>query len=217
MMRTVLLAAIAASAAAIAGQAAQAQARPPAYITARPELAAKAFGAAVAERIFSGAWTPIRQAAVARSQKSIPGFDCPADPQIALIDVIPYPIKPGTVSWIERYVLGCQPRTMRSLLMILEGEQPRAVELLPGQTGADPLLQRNALQGATAATVTSPRAPKDCRQRYVVDTRTTTPPERSGSWVERWTYDLCGTKVDVDMTFTPSARGGTDWSARLVP
>ena len=82
-----------------------------------------------------------------RSRKTIPGFDCPSDPQIALAEVIPFPVKPGTASWIERYVVACTPRTMRNFLLVLEGDQPRMIELLPGNTNTDPLLQRDALQG----------------------------------------------------------------------
>ena len=109
-----------------------ASAQTPAYITAKPDSVARAFGNDVARKIFSNAYTPARQQAVLRSQKTIPGFDCPADPQIALAEVIPFPVKQGTPSWIERYVVGCTPRTMRNFLLVLEGEQPRVIELLPG-------------------------------------------------------------------------------------
>ena len=61
-----------------------ASAQTPAYITAKPDAAVRAFGNDVARKIFSDAYTPARQQAVLRSQKAIPGFDCPADPQIAL-------------------------------------------------------------------------------------------------------------------------------------
>ena len=59
--------------------------------------------------------------------------------------------------------------------------------------------------------------PQACDQTILIDTRLTTPPDGAGApWVERWTYDQCTTKADVDMTFTPSAKGGTTWSASLV-
>ena len=92
-----------------------------------------------------------------RSQKTIPGFDCPADPQIALAEVIPFPVKQGTASWIERYLVGCTPRTMRNFLLMLEGEQPGVIELLPGNTNTDPLLQRDALKGGYTAAAPSRR------------------------------------------------------------
>jgi hypothetical protein len=190
-----------------------AQAQVPAYITAKPDAAAKAFSREVAARIFSNALTPMRQQAVTRSQQAIPGFQCPADPQVALTEVIPYPTRPGVVSWIERFVVACTPRTVRSFLLILEGEQPRIVELLPGLTSTDPLLQRDALQGAGAFAAAV--RPKDCTRTIVIDTRITAPPDR-GHWMERWTVDQCGARAEVEMTFTPSDRGGTNWSASLV-
>jgi hypothetical protein len=186
----------------------------PAYITAKPDAAARAFGTAVAKRIFSNAYTPARQQAVLRSQKSIPGFDCPADPQIALAEVIPFPVQQGTPSWIERYVVACTPRTMRNFLLVLEDDQPRVIEMLPGATNTDPLLQRDALKGGYTAIATV--APKDCDKAIVADTRLTSKLERDAPWTERWVFDLCGAKAEVEMTFTPSASSGTTWSASLV-
>jgi hypothetical protein len=185
----------------------------PGYITAKPDAIARAFGPAVAQKIFSEAYTPLRQQAIVRSQQSVPGFQCPADPQIALPVIIPYPVKQGAVSWIERYIVACNPRTVRNFLLILEGEQPRIMELVPGQTNADPLLQRDVLQGAAAATAAA--RPASCDKTYVVDTQVTKPKDSAGIWVERWTYDLCGTKAQTDMTFTPSDRG-TTWGAKIV-
>lgn len=189
-------------------------AQTPGYITAKPDRALRAFGSETARKIFSNAYTPARQRAVLRSQKTIPGFDCPADPQIALAEIIPYPVKPGAVSWIERYVVACTPRTMRNFLLILEGEQPRSIELLPGNTNADPLLQRDALQGAGA--FAGAVAPKGCDKRTVTETRLVSKIERGAPWQERWTYDLCGAKAEVEMTFTPAAGRGTTWGAKLI-
>jgi hypothetical protein len=88
------------------------------------------------------------------------------------------------------------------------------MELVPGQTNADPLLQRDVLQGVAAAT--APVRPANCDKTYVTDTQVTKPTDSAGLWVERWTYDLCGTRAQTDMTFTPSNRGGTTWSAKIV-
>jgi hypothetical protein len=129
-------------------------AQTPRYIAAKPDGAVRTFGRDVAGRIFSDAYTPARRQALLRSQQAIPGFACPDDPQIALANVIPYPLTQGMVSWIERYVVACKPRTMRNFLLILEGGAPRAIELLPGTTNADPRLQRDAVQGAAAAAAT---------------------------------------------------------------
>jgi hypothetical protein len=194
--------------------ASSAVAQTPAYIKARPDGAARAFGSEMARKIFSEAFTPVRRQAVLRSQQAIPGFDCPADPQIVLEQVIPYPLKPGVVSWIERYVIGCTPRTMRNFLLMLEGDRPQVAELLPGTTNTDPLLQRDAIKGAYTAI--GPVAPKDCDRPIVTDTRLTTTLERNAPWNERWSFDLCGAKAEVEMTFTPSAGSGTTWGASLV-
>jgi hypothetical protein len=188
-------------------------AQTPAYITARPDAAAKAYGGDVARRIFSGEFTPARQQAVLRSQKLIPGFACPSDPQIALQQVIPFPVKAGVVSWIERYAVACKPPTVRNFLMVLEAGRPVAVELLPGMTNTDPLLQSDALKGTYAAIAGA--MPKDCIRPIVTDTRLASELGR-GPWTERWTFDLCGTAAQVDMTFTPTPGQGTNWSAALV-
>ena len=166
----------------------------------------------VARKIFSNAYTPVRQQAVLRSQKTIPGFDCPADPQIALAEVIPYPVKQGTTSWIERYVVGCTPRTMRNFLLVLEGEQPRVIDLLPGNTNTDPLLQRDALQGRLHGGRRH-CARRIATRRLVTDTRLTSKIERGAPWTERWIFDLCGTKAEVEMTFTPSDQQRDDAGA----
>ncbi len=72
-----------------------AHAQTPGYITAKPDAAIRAFGSETARKIFSGVYTAVRQEAVVRSQKTVPGFDCPTDPKIALAEVIPFPLKPG--------------------------------------------------------------------------------------------------------------------------
>jgi hypothetical protein len=186
----------------------------PGYITAKPDATVRAFGREAAGKIFSDLYTPARRQAVLRSQQTIPGFACPADPQIALAEVIPYPVQQGAVSWIERYVVSCTPRTMRNFLLVLDGSQPRVIELLPGNTNADPRLQRDALQGATAFAATL--SPKGCDKRMVTETRLTSKLQRGAPWQERWSYDLCGTKAEVEMTFTPSESSGTSWSATLI-
>ena len=184
----------------------------PAYIQADREPVTKAFGKEVADRIFSPACTQMRQQVMARSTKFIPGYACPDDVKISLGQVTPWPIKPGAVSWIERYNVVCAPATQRNFLAIVEGEA-RMIELLPGQTLADPALQRDSLTGVKASAI--PANPKDCNRSVVTDTKVTTPMS-GGLWAERWSLDQCGVKADVDVTFTTSPRGGTDWSVKLV-
>jgi hypothetical protein len=192
--------------------AAPARAQVPGYIQADREPVAKAFGKEVADRIFSTAYTPMRQQVVTRSAKFIPGYVCPEDVKISLHHVTPWPIKPGAVSWIERYTVVCTPAALRNFLAIVEGEA-RMIEMLPGQTLADPALQRDSLVGVKASAAAA--NPKDCNRSIVTDTKVTTPMS-GGLWEERWSLDQCGVKADVEVTFTASARGGTDWSVKLV-
>lgn len=186
----------------------------PPYITATPEAAARAFGSEVARKIFSDVFTPARQQAVLRSQKLIPGFECPADPRIALEQVVPFPLVQGAPSWIERYVVGCTPRTMRNFLVILEEDKPRVIELLPGTSNTDPLLQSDALKGGYTAI--GPVMPANCDKPIVTDTWVAGKVERSAPWTERWSFNMCGTGAEVEFTFTLSTGSGTGWTASLV-
>ncbi len=189
-------------------------AQTPGYITAKPDATLRAFGRDAAGKIFSGAYTAVRQQAVLHSQKSIPGFDCPAEPKIALAEIIPYPLKAGVVSWIERFFVACTPRTVRNFLLVLETEQPTVVELLPGTTNADPRLQRDASIGAGAAV--EKKVPEGCQRRFVTETQLVSKLQRGVPWQERWHYDLCGAKAEVELTFTPSEASGTTWAAKLI-
>ncbi len=190
-------------------------AQPPRYIRAKPDAAIKAFGPDIARKIFSDDYTALRQQAMARSQKMVPGFECSSGTRIALTALTPYPVRPGVVSWIETYEVGCKPRATRSFLLLLEDDQVRIGELLPGQTRADPLLQRDVAMAARMAV--KPKKPSGCHRAVVTDTSVVTPPQERNPWVERWSFDLCGTQAAVELTFTPSVRGGTDWYAKLMP
>ena len=191
-----------------------AQAQTPTYIQAKSDATIKAFGVDIAGKIFSNAYTPMRQEAVTRSARTVPGFACPQEIQVSLLDVVPYPVKPGAVSWIESYNIACTPEARRSFLLLIDGERVRIAELLPGFTITDPLLQRDASHGAKAYARTV--QPEGCEKAILVDTRVAAPPEGGGPWRERWSFDLCSTAADVEMTFTPSSRGGTTWSAKLM-
>jgi hypothetical protein len=56
----------------------------PAYIKANPAAVTKAFSKQLADKIFSDAYTSVRRQAVGRSAQSIPGYQCPSDPQMVL-------------------------------------------------------------------------------------------------------------------------------------
>jgi len=198
-----------------AGALSHAIAQTPRYIRAKPDAAIKAFGPDITRKIFSDDYTALRQQAMARSQKMVPGFECSSGARIALTALTPYPVRPGVVSWIETYEVGCKPRAIRSFLLLLEDDQVRIGELLPGLTRADPLLQRDVVMAARAAV--KPRKPSGCHRAVVTNASVATPPQEREPWVEHWAFDLCGTPAAVEVTFTPSVRGGTDWYTKLMP
>lgn len=186
----------------------------PAYIHAKPAPIAQAFGRDIAKKIFSHAYTPVRQLALGRSAREIPGYECPVDPAAALTDIVPFPVKPATTSWVESYVVGCKPRTKRNFLVMIEEDKPQIAELLPGLTVTDPLLQRDAVTGARA--FVDVLKPEGCEKMVFADTRLAEPLSGAGKpWVEVWTFNQCGTMGSVEMTFTPSP-DGTKWTAKLV-
>ena len=65
--------------------------------------------------------------------------------------------------------------------------------------------------GAGAAV--AEKVPQGCERRFVTDTQLASKLERGVPWQERWHYDLCGAKAEVEMTFTPSEASGTTWAA----
>ncbi len=187
----------------------------PTYIKADPAAATKAFGKQLADKIFSDAYTSVRRQAVARSAKSIPGYQCSSDPQMVLTEVDPAATQRGTVSWVEQFALMCEPRAQRNFFMVLDGDNLRAIEILPGTSAADPLLQHDAMPSAML--VLNAASPKECQHPVAADSKIIGPaPASNKPWRERWTFDVCGKKAEVDINFTPSPNGGTDWAASLV-
>jgi hypothetical protein len=103
----------------------------------------------------------------------------------------------------------------RTFLLFASGrDEPKAVEAVPGRTIADFTLQRDVLQGVAAATIS--RAPARCKGVQVRDTRVESATDISKPWTEVWTLDACGSAIDVEVKFTPSTGGGTDWTIKAV-
>jgi hypothetical protein len=50
----------------------------------------------------------------------------------------------------------------------------------------------------------------------VRNTRVTSATALSQPWTEVWTLAACGKPIDVEVAFTPSPSGGTDWSIQMV-
>lgn len=178
-------------------------------------LIKRAFGDKVAEKIFSNDLGALRADMLKKSGQNIPGYNCNGDRLSALIEALPYPIKPGVYSWVERYLVDCEPRTRRNLMVIVEDDHARAIELLPGETKADPRLQRDALAAAKAMAVAE--NPQGCERSWTTDTRAVEPyKDGKTPWVEQWTFDLCGNKAVVEMSFLPGGASGTSYTAKLV-
>ena len=188
--------------------------QPPAYIRADGRSVSQAFGSATAQRILSDEFRGPRSAAVLASAREVPGYVCPANPIVRLGAVAPFPIRPGAVSWIEHWTLQCDVQVRRNFLAILEGSQLRMVQLLPGATFADPVLQRDAAVGVISSAALE--RPRECNQPgAVIDTALIDRPERPGvPWTEAWTVMQCDTKVPITVTFTPVQAGGITWSVR---
>lgn len=175
----------------------------------------RAFGGKIAEKIFSNDLGAMRADMLRKSGESIPGYDCKGDRASALIEALPFPIKKDVFSWVERYLVDCTPRAQRNILVIVENDHARAIELLPGATKADPRLQRDAIGAAKA--MAAARNPQGCERSWTTDTRETEPyKDNKTPWAELWTFDLCGKKAVVEMSFLPGGASGTSYSVKLV-
>ena len=194
---------------------ARAQPKTPDYIRADRGAITKHYGAKIAGRIFSDEFTLLRAETIKKSVAQVPGWSCPAQPTMAIMEILPYPVAPESISWVERYALDCQPLARRNLMLFIEGEKSRAIELLPGETKADPRLQRDALRMAKIASAAV--NPPNCEKSRVTDTREVDRyKDNKTPWSERWKLDLCDKGAEVDLFFTPTSGAGTTFTATLV-
>jgi hypothetical protein len=175
----------------------------------------RAYGAKIASRVFSSEFAATRADALKKSVENVPGYDCKGDRLSALVEALPYPVSQQSISWVERYLVDCEPRARRNLMLFLENEKSRAIELLPGGTKADPKLQRDAIRAAKAAA--GGANPQGCEKSWVTDTREIEPYKDGNTpWSERWKFDLCGKSAEVEMSFAPANGAGTSFNAKLV-
>lgn len=175
----------------------------------------RAYGVKIAARVFSNEFARTRADALKKSGADIPGFDCKGDRLSALIEALPYPVSPQSISWVERYLVDCEPRSRRNLMLFIENEKSRTIELLPGETKADPRLQRDSIRAAKAAIAGA--NPAGCEKSWVTDTREVEPYKDGNTpWSERWRFDLCGKHAEVEMSFTPTVGASTSFSVKLV-
>lgn len=175
----------------------------------------RAYGEKVAAMIFSNGLAQLRAEKLKESGAKIPGYDCKGDRMSAMYEALPFPIQKDVFSWVERYLVDCEPRAQRNLMIIVESDHARAIELLPGETKADPRLQRDALKGAQA--MAAANNPQGCERIWTTDTRAVEAYKDSKTpWTEHWSFDLCGKKAVVEMSFLPSPSAGTSYTAKLV-
>jgi hypothetical protein len=89
---------------------------------------------------------------------------------------------------------------------------------VPGNTIADPLLQRDALGFLAQRDFSAAGAEATCQARKVIDTEMLQPLEDaavqdgrpiSGRWAERWTLDRCGKPVRYVLRFSTTQKGTT--------
>ena len=188
----------------------------PSYIEADRSDADQVLGSALTDNVFSDRFTALRKQLVATSLRGNPAPGC-AEPPVFTLEVVSpeKPTQDGS-AWEETYAIKCKERGRRTFLLFLSAKDVmKHSELAPGDTIADAILQRDFLQGATAAPMTRARA--GCKGAQVRNTRVTSATGASQPWTEVWTMDACGTSVDVGVTFTPSLKGGIDWSIVLPP
>lgn len=175
----------------------------------------RAYGEKVAAKIFSNDLASLRLDMLKKSSVNIPGYDCKGERLSALYEALPFPAGQKTISWIERYLIDCSPRAQRNLMIIVENDHARAIELLPGDTKADPRLQRDAIQIAKAAAATV--GAHDCNKSWTTDTKAVEPyKDAQTPWVERWSFDVCGKLAVVEMSFLPGGGSGTSINAKIV-
>lgn len=112
---------------------------------------------------------------------------------------------------------GCGRRMQRNYLaLVMPDGAGRLVETLPGTTVTDPVLQRDAMQAAAAAARTAAPGCQQVRPQsadFEGQDSEPTATTRTRPWVEAWVFEACGRLLSVPMRFSPSSRGGTDFSA----
>jgi hypothetical protein len=184
----------------------------PAYIRADPAALSQTYGPAIAARVFSNQLTGQRLQALQASAARIPGFTCPERPNAVLVTVFPWRGVAGRAAWIERFAVQCQPVATRNFLMVLEGDTVRVMEMAPGTSNTDPLLQRDLMVGIAGAAQRT--APAGCSQPPVVSNvrMLADPPPAPGRWSESWSVMQCGVAAEIRVQFQPSPQGGTTWT-----
>ena len=110
---------------------------------------------------------------------------------------------------------GCGASRQLNVLVLAQGSKGVAVmPLLPGNTHADPVLQKDGVRFAVQATATVPGGHDPaCKIGYVENTEyvaaddSTLPNAKGPGWSERWTLSNCTQQMVVPMHFIPDSTG----------
>ena len=127
--------------------------------------------------------------------------------------------EPSGGGWREtRTVDGCSQSGIFNVMTFVDKSgQIHTVGLLPGSTGANPILQRDARQQAFA--IVLGRAPAGCKPELwrIIDTAfvgfsgapafDVQPGQNSRPWNENWTVLACDVQIIVPLDFIPDATG----------
>jgi hypothetical protein len=171
---------------------------------------------------------PLFQLAVGQDRKFKLKSDCKSDYNIKPDNVMVWqPIdfpdgkqNPVKGVWEVRYqAQRCGDSKFYNAVFIASGDGntvPEVHAYYPGATSASPLLIKDALQSVVpAALAVNPNA-KDCKDVDMFDMNVTQEAHNvtekgkalKGVWNETWTLYVCGSLVDVPITFIPDATGG---------
>jgi hypothetical protein len=186
----------------------------PGYIETDRAVVERALGAALTDQVFSDRFTPLRKQLIAASLRANPAPGCARPPDFVLEVVAPIEASADASAWQERYLIKCNADVRRTFLLVSTKTGMKSAELAPGGTIADATPQQDVLPGVMTATIG--RVPARCKDVRVRDTRVTSATALSQPWTEVWTLAACGKPIDVEVAFTPSPRGGTDWSVQMV-
>ena len=131
----------------------------------------------------------------------------------ATIEIPPGAPHPATGTWRAVYdVTRCERVTRYSLFYEVRADGVARVLAIAGQTNASATLLRDVWAMAVPILAAGRT---DCAQPVARDTRISRPAAvPGGAWQEEWDIVNCGPEVAIQIDYTPSPRGGTDFAVR---
>ena len=176
------------------------------------------FGAAAPALAQPGPDPAAAAAVMERARARIAASPCPT--AAARPAAPPTPIVDATVrtaSYHRILIEGCGQRAQRNwVFMVLNDGRRSVLEMLPGNSVADPVLQQDAMRAARLA---AQAAVPGCQQVLPLSGEFDGPDAEPGvarrtrPWTETWIMEACGIRLGVPMLFTPTATG-TSFTAR---